>query len=119
MFYRTRNATTKQIFKLLNFQIDILPLPKILQVLNPFKTLFKHTFIYGLATVLPRMLSFLLVPLYTKLFSDSEYGIITLVFSYIIFFNVILSYGMETTVFRFFTKQDQKTKSSARQHYLC
>ena len=78
--------------------------------MNPFKTLFKHTFIYGLATVLPRMLSFLLVPLYTELFSDSEYGIITLVFSYVIFFNVILSYGMETTVFRFFTKQDQKDK---------
>ncbi|MBS3738852.1 oligosaccharide flippase family protein [Mesohalobacter halotolerans] len=78
--------------------------------MNPFKTLFKHTFVYGLATVLPRMLSFLLVPLYTKLFSDSDYGIITLVFSYLIFFNVILSYGMETTVFRFFTKQDQKGK---------
>lgn len=78
--------------------------------MNPFKTLFKHTFVYGLATVLPRMLSFLLVPLYTKLFSDSDYGIITLVFSYLIFFNVILSYGMETTVFRFFTKQDQKDK---------
>jgi O-antigen/teichoic acid export membrane protein len=78
--------------------------------LNPFKTLFKHTFVYGLATVLPRMLSFLLVPLYTKLFSDSDYGIITIVFSYLIFFNVILSYGMETTVFRFFTKQDHKDK---------
>ncbi|WP_371815915.1 hypothetical protein [Flavobacterium sp. CS20] len=47
--------------------------------MNPFKTLFKHTFVYGLATVLPRMLSFLLVPLYTKLFSDSDYGIITIV----------------------------------------
>lgn len=78
--------------------------------MNPFKTLFKHTFVYGLATVLPRMLSFLLVPLYTKLFSDSDYGIITLVFSYLIFFNVILSYGMETTVFRFFTKQNHKDK---------
>lgn len=54
------------------------------------------------------MLSFLLVPLYTNLFSDSDYGIITLVFSYLIFFNVILSYGMETTVFRFFTKEDKK-----------
>jgi O-antigen/teichoic acid export membrane protein len=54
------------------------------------------------------MLSFLLVPLYTDVFSKEEYGVVTLAFSYIIFFNVILSYGMETTVFRYFTKQKEK-----------
>ena len=78
--------------------------------LNPFKSLFKDTFIYGLATVLPRMLSFLLVPLYTEVFSKEEYGVVVFVFSYLIFFNVILSYGMETTVFRFYNKKDDKSK---------
>jgi len=78
--------------------------------LNPFKSLFKDTFIYGLATVLPRMLSFILVPLYTQVFSKEEYGVVVFVFSYIIFFNVILSYGMETTVFRFYNKQNENSK---------
>lgn len=78
--------------------------------MNPFKSLFKDTFIYGLATVLPRMLSFILVPLYTQVFSKEEYGVVVFVFSYIIFFNVILSYGMETTVFRFYNKQNENSK---------
>lgn len=78
--------------------------------MNPFKSLFKDTFIYGLATVLPRFLSFLLVPLYTKIFAEDEYGVVTVVMSFLIFFNVILSYGMETTVFRFFSKQQNNPK---------
>jgi len=78
--------------------------------LNPFKSLFKDTFIYGLATVLPRFLSFLLVPLYTEIFAEDEYGVVVFVMSYLIFFNVILSYGMETTVFRFFSKNENDVK---------
>ena len=77
------------------------------------KSLFKQTFIYGLATVLPRMLSFLLVPLYTSekvLGSPAEYGTVSLIFSYFVLFNVILAYGMETAFFRFYNKEkDQNT----------
>lgn len=75
------------------------------------KTLFKQTFIYGLATVLPRMLSFILVPLYTTegvLSSVAEYGKVSVIFSYFVLFNVILAYGMETAFFRFFNKEDNK-----------
>ncbi|RLD27282.1 MAG: polysaccharide biosynthesis protein [Bacteroidetes bacterium] len=81
--------------------------------MSAFKTLFKQTFIYGLATVLPRMLSFLLVPLYTTkgvLSSVAEYGKVSIIFSYFVIFNVILAYGMETTFFRFFNKKDDKNK---------
>lgn len=78
--------------------------------MTALKKLFQHTFIYGLATVLPRMLSFLLVPLYTAVLPVKEYGEISIIFSWIILFNVILAYGMETAFFRFFTKeQDKKT----------
>lgn len=75
------------------------------------KTLFKQTFIYGLATVLPRMLSFLLVPLYTTdgvLSSVAEYGEVNVIFSWFVIFNVILAYGMETAFFRFYHKEDDK-----------
>ena len=72
------------------------------------KSLFKQTAIYGLATVLPRMLSFLLVRLYTDIMPKAEYGSVTIVLSWMVFFNVILSYGMETSFFRFYNKEDNK-----------
>lgn len=75
------------------------------------KTLFKQTFIYGLATVLPRMLSFILVPLYTTkgvLSSVAEYGEVSVIFSYFVLFNVVLAYGLETAFFRFFNKDEDK-----------
>ncbi|WP_343910713.1 lipopolysaccharide biosynthesis protein [Aquimarina litoralis] len=73
-----------------------------------FQKLFKQTFIYGMATVLPRMLSFLLVPLYTNQLPTEEYGKVSIIFSYFVLFNVILAYGMETAFFRFFNKEKNK-----------
>lgn len=75
-----------------------------------FKKLFKQTFIYGLATVLPRMLSFILVPLYTKVMPPGAYGEVTLIFSWFAIFNVILAYGMETAFFRFYNGKFEKEK---------
>ena len=75
--------------------------------MSAFQKLFKQTFIYGLATVLPRMLSFILVPLYTspEVLSVEEYGHVNFIFAYFVLFNVILAYGMETAFFRFFNKE--------------
>lgn len=61
---------------------------------------------------MPRMLSFLLVPLYTSeavLANPAEYGKVSVIFSYFVLFNVILAYGMETAFFRFFNKEDNKS----------
>jgi O-antigen/teichoic acid export membrane protein len=76
--------------------------------LGLYKNLFKQTAIYGLATVLPRMFSFLLVPLYTNLLPKEEYGKVSIIFAYMIFFNVILAYGMETSFFRFYNNETDK-----------
>ena len=78
--------------------------------MSALKTLFKQTFIYGLATVLPRMMTFLLVPLYTDILDVGVYGKVSIIFSWFAIFNVILAYGMETAFFRFFNKEDQKEK---------
>ena len=78
--------------------------------MNAFKKLFKQTFIYGLATVLPRMLNFLLVPLYTQVLAVEIYGKVSIIFSWFAIFNVILAYGMETAFFRFFNKEVNKDK---------
>ena len=68
--------------------------------MNPLKQLAGQTAIYGLGTIVPRLLNYLLVPLYTRLFLDDEYGIITELYAYIAFFFVLLLYGMETSFFR-------------------
>ncbi|MBT8290355.1 MAG: oligosaccharide flippase family protein [Muriicola sp.] len=74
-----------------------------------FQKLFKQTFIYGLATVLPRMLSFILVPLYTQVMPTGSYGEVTLIFAWFAIFNVVLAYGMETAFFRFYNSEKNKT----------
>jgi O-antigen/teichoic acid export membrane protein len=54
------------------------------------------------------MFSFLLVPLYTDLLPKTEYGKVSIIFAWMIFFNVILAYGMETAFFRFYNKEPNK-----------
>ena len=81
--------------------------------MSVLKTVYKQTFIYGLATVVPRMLSFLLVRLHTDksvLQNVSDYGDVSIVFAYFVLFNVVLAYGMETAFFRFFNKEPSKDK---------
>ncbi|WP_299533781.1 oligosaccharide flippase family protein [Ulvibacterium sp.] len=78
--------------------------------MNPLKKLFKQTAIYGLATVLPRMLSFLLLPLYTALLNTAGYGEVSVIFAWFAIFNVLLAYGMETAFFRFYSQEEDKNK---------
>ncbi len=73
-----------------------------------YKSLVKQTAIYGIATVLPRMLSFLLVRLYTDVLDTAAYGEVSVIFSWVVFFNVLLAYGMETAFFRFYSNQEDK-----------
>ncbi len=69
---------------------------------------FKDTLIYGLAIVLPRLINFLLVPLYTAILPNESYSDNTTFYVYAAFFNVMLTYGMETSFFRFFSKHKNK-----------
>lgn len=73
------------------------------------KSLAKETAIYGLSSIIGRFLNYLLVPLYTaKLSAESGgYGVITNVYSYTALLFVILTYGMETTFFRFSNKSEE------------
>ena len=73
------------------------------------KRFFKDTIIYGIAIVLPRVINFLLVGLHTDVLDNKSYSDNTLFYVYAAFFNVLLTYGMETTFFRFFnTQKNQK-----------
>ena len=65
------------------------------------KRLGADTAIYGISTIVGRLLNFLLVPLYTNVLLPAEYGIVATVYSYIAFFAIFYSYGMESAYFRF------------------
>ncbi len=65
------------------------------------KSLAKDTAIYGLSSIVGRFLNWCLVPLYTILFSQAEYGVVTLVYAVVALALIILTYGMETGFFRF------------------
>jgi len=77
--------------------------------LSLYKNLFKQTAVYGLATVIPRIFSFLLTPLYTGVLLESDYGNTSLVFAGMAFFNVLLAYGMETAFFRFYHSENKNS----------
>lgn len=78
--------------------------------MSVLKKFFKDTIIYGLATVLPRLMNFILVPLHTDKLATTSYSDNTTFYVYAAFFNVLLTYGMETAFFRFFNKSNEKTK---------
>jgi O-antigen/teichoic acid export membrane protein len=82
--------------------------------LNPLKKLASQTVIYGLPTIVGRLLSYLLNPLFTYNFSAKEFGINASAYAYVSFLLVLLTYGMETTLFRFSqTEQNKQTVYSS------
>ncbi|MEP1096298.1 MAG: polysaccharide biosynthesis C-terminal domain-containing protein [Cyclobacteriaceae bacterium] len=68
------------------------------------KKLASQTAVYGLSSVLGRTLNYLLVPLYTSVFAPGEYGIVTELYAYVAFLNILYIYGLETAYFRFVSK---------------
>lgn len=73
------------------------------------KSLVKDTAIYGLSSIIGRFLNYMLFPLYTNVFpaSGGGYGVVTNLYAYVALILVILTFGMETTFFRFANKDDE------------
>ena len=71
------------------------------------KTLAKDTAIYGLSSIVGRFLNYLLVPLHTaKIAAESGgYGIVSNLYAWAALLFVLLTFGMETTYFRFANKE--------------
>jgi O-antigen/teichoic acid export membrane protein len=65
------------------------------------KRLASQTVVYGVSSIVGRVLNFLLTPLYTGRFAPAAFGIVTGLFAYVSFLNVLFTYGMETAYFRF------------------
>jgi O-antigen/teichoic acid export membrane protein len=73
------------------------------------KTLVKDTAIYGLSSIVGRFLNYLLVPLHTtKIVAESGgYGVVSNVYAYTALLMALLTFGMETTFFRFSNKEGE------------
>jgi O-antigen/teichoic acid export membrane protein len=76
--------------------------------LNPFKKLASQTAIYGLPTIVGRLLVFLLNPLFTYNFTPTQMGFHSAGYAYTSFLLILLTYGMETTLFRFSQKEPEQ-----------
>lgn len=72
------------------------------------KKLAGQTAIYGLSSIVGRMLNFLLVPLYTDVLLPEDYGIVSELYAYVAFLLVFLTFGMETTYFKFLNEAKDK-----------
>ncbi len=89
----------------------MLPLLLKSYALNPLRKLAGQTLIYGMGTIVPRLLNyFLLTPFYTRVFITGEYGVITELYAYMAFLLVLLTYGMETAFFRFAGREPDAKK---------
>src|SRR5262245_31355080 len=72
--------------------------------MSKIKRLAGETVLYGLGSIVPRFLNFLLVPLHTAVFDPASYGVITKLLAYVGVVNTIYMFGMETAYFRFANK---------------
>ena len=72
---------------------------------NPLKQLAGETAIYGLSSILAKVVNFLLVPLYTAVLTRAQYGVVTEFMAYIAIAQVVLTLGLETGCFRFASKE--------------
>jgi O-antigen/teichoic acid export membrane protein len=78
---------------------------------NPIRKLLGQTAVYGLSSIIGRLLNYLLVPLYTHVFADpSDYGVVSELYAWVAFLVVFLTFGMETTFFRFLQDHEDKEK---------
>lgn len=78
---------------------------------NPIKKLLGQTAIYGLSSIVGRLLNYLLVPLHLMVFDHpSDYGVLSELYAWVAFLVVLLTFGMETTYFRFIQNHEDKEK---------
>lgn len=81
--------------------------------MTQLKKLAGQTAIYGVSSILGRILNYFLVGLHTQLFFTSEMGVVSILYGYTALILILITFGMETTYFRFATKSDSKDSYNA------
>ncbi len=78
--------------------------------MSSLKNLASQTAIYGLSSIVGRLINYLLVPVYVRTLSVYDNGVLTNVYAYVTFLIIIFTYGLETGFFRFANKPDANQK---------
>ncbi|TAF33127.1 MAG: polysaccharide biosynthesis protein [Cytophagales bacterium] len=104
--YTQQVAFALGFLKDLLFSVKEINFAQILEIFHVHKSfvlkkLLSDTALYGLSSVLGRLLNYLLVPLHTGVLATSSYGVVSKFYAYAAFFNVLYTFGMETAFFRF------------------
>lgn len=87
--------------------------------MSVIKKFLGQTAVYGISTVLSRLLNFILTPIYVKVYAPAVYGIFTTMYSYASMINAILAFGMETTYFRYLNKYEDKKQEVYNNTFIC
>ena len=74
------------------------------------KSLGKQTLIYGLGHVMVRLVTFLLLPLYTNTFTQEAYGTLSLAYAFMGFALIIYKYGMDTALMKYAVQESDEKR---------
>ncbi len=77
-------------------------------MIEKLKQLSKETAVYGVSTIVGRFLNFLLVPLYTNVFTTSEFGIFSNIYAYLAFLNIVFIFGMDAAFMKYFSLSEDR-----------
>ncbi|RMF09943.1 MAG: polysaccharide biosynthesis protein [Candidatus Neomarinimicrobiota bacterium] len=72
----------------------------------------RQSLIYGLGHILSRIITFLLLPLYTNVFTPEEYGLISLAYTFLGFMNVILHYGLDAALMKYYVPAEAEERKT-------
>lgn len=78
--------------------------------MSQLKKLASQSAIYGISSILGKTINFLLIPLYTGYLDKEALGSFTMIYAFIAFLNVVFTFGMETSYFRFATGKGLEPK---------
>ena len=72
--------------------------------MNIITSFWKESAVYGFGSFIVRIISFLLLPLYTNFFNQSEVGYIYLIFAFIAFAQIFYNHGLDSSFLKYYTK---------------
>lgn len=75
------------------------------------KKLLNETIIYGIGAILPRVITFILNPLYINYIDKEQFAIFTNLYAWIAYINIVLTFGFETSFFRFSSEKENQNKA--------
>ncbi|MBB6501494.1 polysaccharide biosynthesis C-terminal domain-containing protein [Pedobacter cryoconitis] len=87
--------------------------------MSVIKKFLGQTAVYGVSTILSRLLNFILTPIYVRAYLPGTFGILTKLFSYASLINAVLAFGMESTYFRYLNKYEDKKDAVYNNSFIC